>query len=106
MLADFCDGRRYTLPRFWFDEVKKKNKTLNSFGGRPSVMRQIEAGMRRRANIKMLAPTLRQEATALRGWAQANINPENQLPQVASIENGLRKLYNELRPTGCPDHKT
>ena len=70
------------------------------------MMRQIEAGMRRRANIKMLAPTLRQEATALRGWAQANINPENQLPQVASIENGLRKLYNELRPTGCPDHKT
>jgi hypothetical protein len=49
----------------------------------------------------MLAPKLREEATALQNWAETNIDAEKQLPRVASIENALRELYNELRPTGC-----
>jgi hypothetical protein len=96
-LADYCDGMSYDRPRFWFGDAASTQKNAKSFGGRPSVMRSIENQMRSRAQAKSLAPTLREEATALRAWADENINDNQQLPQVRSIENALRNEYKRLK---------
>jgi hypothetical protein len=68
-------------------------------------MRQVEEEMRRRAGTRILARTLREEAKALRLWAEVSIDAEKQLPQVRAIENALRQLYKELKQNS-PDHKT
>jgi hypothetical protein len=101
-LASYCESAGYSSPRFWFGSSTGKRNESRSFGGRPSVMRQIEEEMRRRAATRILASTLRKEAKELRIWAEVNIDAENQLPQFRSIENTLRELYKELRPNGCP----
>jgi hypothetical protein len=102
-LADYCNLMSYDPPRFWFHATKD----AVSFGGRPSAMRQIRAEMTRRADRHVLAPTLREEATALLKWAETNIDEKIQLPQVRAIENALRKEYKKFRPTAVVDeHKT
>jgi hypothetical protein len=102
-LAAYCDLKGYGLPRFWFRDSAKPR----SFGGRPSVMRQIAAEMTRRAEQHGLAPKLREEAKALHDWAKANIDEKNQLPQPRAIENAVRDGYNKLRSTADVNkHKT
>jgi hypothetical protein len=104
--AAYCEAMHYDPPRFWFGDPTRKRNEVKSFVGRPSVMRAIEAEMRRRADAKVLAPRLRQEAQALRRWAEGNINPDHQIPQVAAIANALRERYKELVPASRADHKT
>jgi hypothetical protein len=102
-LGIYCELMGYNFPRFWLRTTEKPV----SFGGRPSVMRQIAAEMTRRADLRVLAPTLRKEATALLTWANANIDEKMQLPQLQTIENGIRKQYKTLRAaTALGDHKT
>jgi hypothetical protein len=96
-LCRYCESAGYAIPRFWFGSPPGKRDEFRSFGGRPSVMRQIEKEMRRRAVTGILAPTLRKEAKELRLWAEANIDAEKQIPRVAGIENALRQLYKELK---------
>jgi hypothetical protein len=106
IFAAYCEYMDYDPPHFWFgDPTRKRNKAKN-FGGRPSVMRAIEAEMRRRADAKVLAPRLRQEAEALRSWAEDNVDPDFQIPQVAAIENALRERYKELVSASSAEHKT
>ena len=99
--GDFCDQRGYARPRFWFGTTPARPK---SFGGRPSVMRQLEAEMRRRQEAGKLALTLHEEATALRKWAETNISGDVQIPQVRSIENALRSEYRRLRGLSRTTH--
>jgi hypothetical protein len=96
-LARYCESAGYASPRFWFGSPLGNRDEFRSFGGRPSVMRQIEKEMRRRAGTRTLAPTLREEAKQLRLWAEANIDAEKQIPQITSIENALRQLYKKLK---------
>jgi hypothetical protein len=105
-LASYCETSAFALPRFWFGSPTGGRHEFRSFGGRPSVMRQVEGEMRRRASRRILAPTLREEAKELRLWAEANIDAEKQIPQVGAIENALRRLYKKLRQNSCPDHQT
>ena len=102
----FCDASGYERPAFWFGSPTGMGNKARSFGGRPSVMRGIEAEMRRRANTESLAPTLREESKALRSWAETEIDAKKQIPQFAAIENALRDLYRELRQKAAPGHKT
>ena len=92
-LGLYCDMKGYARPMFWFRAAKKPG----SFGGRPSVMRQIAAEMTRRAGQGVLAPKLREEVGALLIWAKGKIDEKIQLPQQRSAENALRQLYKELR---------
>jgi hypothetical protein len=100
----FCIGRGYERPGFWFARAETPRDKRKSFGGRPTVMRQIEAELRRHAAAGTLAPALRQEAKALRAWAETSIDPKQQIPGVASIENALRAQYHQLRERHI--HKT
>lgn len=93
-LGEFCDQCGYDRPRFWFGPIRKRAK---SYAGRPSVMRQIEAEMRRRAEAGQLAPKLREEAAALHSWAKKNISDDMQIPQIRAIENALRDGYRALQ---------
>jgi hypothetical protein len=105
-LGAYCDRTGYQHPAFWFGTATSTK--AKSFGGRPSVMREIEAEMVRRAGDNALAATLRKEATALRVWAEKQIDPAHQIPTARAIENALRKRYRELRTTAAPatKHKT
>ncbi len=98
-LGDFCDQCGYDRPHFWFAAHKKRAK---SFGGRPSVMRQIKAEMHKRAEAGQMAPKLREEATALHSWAEKNISDDVQIPQVRAIENALRDEYRALQGAKLP----
>ena len=106
IFAAYCEDMDYDPPRFWFGDPTRKRDKAKSFGGRPSVMRKIEAEMRRRADAKVLAPKLRQDAEVLRGWAEHKIDPDFQIPQVAAIENALRERYKELVLASSAEHKT
>jgi hypothetical protein len=99
-----CRGRGYELPHFWFGRDAAGTAKPESFGGRPSVMRQIEAEMRRRAESENLAPTLREQAKALHEWADKTIDPKSQVPQPLSIENALRNPYKALRAATRSKH--
>jgi hypothetical protein len=102
-LTAYCDLKGYRLPQFWFGVIGKPV----SFGGRPSVMRQIAAEMTRRAERHVLAPKLREEATALHDWAKTNVDEKKQLPHPRSIENALREHYRTLQSAARGDeHKT
>jgi hypothetical protein len=92
----FCVGRGYELPGFWFGRPQFGKKT-RSFVGRPSVMRRVEAEMRRRALGGTLATKLRDEAASLHLWAKQNVDNLDQVPGVHAIENALRDLYKRLR---------
>jgi hypothetical protein len=109
-LGAYCDSVPYQRPRFWFDDTRTRPTTKSggrSFGGRPSVMRRIEAEMKRRAERGELAPRLREEAQALRGWAERHIEETSQIPQERAIENGVRELYNQLKSADSAGaHKT
>jgi hypothetical protein len=101
-----CIGRGYELPGFWFPRGTADAGQPKSYGGRPSVMRQIEAEMRRRAASGNLAPKLRHEAIALRDWATETIGPSQQIPTPRAIENALRETYNQLNAAASSAHKT
>jgi hypothetical protein len=103
-LAEYCDSVPYPRPRFWYTDSEKLEP--RSFGGRRSVMRQITAEMKRRAALQHLAPRLREEAAALRLWAEENIEEKEQLPKSLSIENAIRQDYNRLKPVASDEHKT
>ena len=105
-LATYCKFLGYNVPGFWFGDPTRARKDTKSFVGRPSVMRQIEAEMERRAHAGLLEPKLRPEAKALREWCDANIDKKEQIPQVRAIENALRRAYKELSQGGSPVHKT
>jgi len=100
-----CVERGYERPPFWFGR-DATGKAARSFGGRPSVMRPIEAEMRRHALQGDLKPTLREEARSLHAWASHNIPAAAQIPTMHAIENALREVYRELRHLGPPAHKT
>jgi len=104
--AALCVGRGYELPSFWFARGTAGAGKPKSYGGRPSVMRQIEAEMRRRAARGNLAPRLREEATMLHNWAKTAIDPSQQIPTSRAIENALRAAYNQLRAAAASAHKT
>ncbi len=91
-----CVERGYERPSFWFGR-ESKGEVSRSFAGRPTVMRQIEAEMRRRALEGSLEPKLSKEAQALHAWARRSIPAPKQIPTAHSIENGLRAVYRELR---------
>jgi hypothetical protein len=66
--------------------------------GRPSVMGELEAEMRRRATSEELAPSLRAEAKALAEWAAADERLASQrIPKPKSIEKKLSKVYRDLK---------
>ncbi len=94
-----CVERGYERPSFWFGRQLKGMASKNLVG-RPSVLRSIEAEMRRRALGGSLEPKLSKEALALHAWAVQNIPMTKQIPRPHSIENGLRELYWELRRPG------
>jgi hypothetical protein len=104
--AAFCTGRGYELPGFWFARCSAGAGKPKSYGGRPSVMRQIEAEMRRRAAGGNLAPRLREEAAMLHDWAKKAIDPSQQIPTSRAIENALRAAYNQLKAAAASAHKT
>ena len=64
--------------------------------GRPSMMPEIEAEMRRRAGAGQLRTTLSAESKVLARWAQAT-HPDEGPPRAESIERRLGKLYQELK---------
>jgi len=99
-LGRYCAMKGYDLPRFWFRVTKERPV---SFGGRPSVMRQIRAEMTQRAKRQILAPQLREEAKELLIWAAANIDEKMQLPDIRSAENALRKEYKRLQSADMVD---
>jgi hypothetical protein len=101
-----CIGRGYELPGFWFPRDTAGAGQPKSYGGRPSVMRQIEAEMRRRAVRSDLAPKLRHEAKALHEWAMTTVDARQQIPTSLAIENALREIYKELKAAAASAHKT
>ena len=101
-LASYCDRVPYAKPRFWYP----RSDEMKSFGGRPSIMRRIIAEMKRRAEEGLMAPKLREEARALRNWAEINSDSKVQLPQVGALENAIREPYNKLKAARSPAHKT
>ena len=98
-LGAYCDASRYARPSFWFHAPEE----TRSFGGRPSVMRQIIAEMKRRAERGDLAPRLRDEAGSLLTWADQTIDEKDQIPQVRGIENRIRQLYKQLKAVRSAD---
>jgi hypothetical protein len=104
-LGVYCDSVPYPRPRFWYPDSKQQE--AGSFGGRPTVMRQIIGEMNRRAEHQTLAPSLREEAQALRSWAEKNIDEKKELPKPRSIENGIREAFNGLKRTAAAsEHET
>jgi len=101
----FCDARGYERPAFWFGRGKAPTPKSASFPGRPSIMRAVETEMRRRADVGQLAPQLRDEAHALKDWAE-HTHPDQQVPGVGAIENALRSVYRQLRGGRRPPIKT
>jgi len=63
--------------------------------GRPSIMPEIEAEMRRRAEPGQLAPSMRQEAKDLAAWAEQQFH-DIKIPEARSIERALGPMYREL----------
>jgi hypothetical protein len=63
--------------------------------GRPSIMPEIEAEMRRRAAAGQLLRSLRAESEALAAWASAN-HPDRAPPMARSIARRLASVYREL----------
>ncbi len=100
-----CVERGYERPPFWFGR-ESKGEGSKSFGGRPSIMRRIEAEMRHRAADGSLELTLREEAQALHTSATQNIPATEQIPTVRTIENRLRDVYRKLRRSGRGTHET
>lgn len=70
--------------------------------GRPSMMPEIEAEMRRRAKSGQMAPSLRQEAKELAAWAEQEFQGGTG-PKARSIEKQLGSIYRELKPINSPD---
>jgi hypothetical protein len=64
--------------------------------GRPSLMREIEAEMRRRATAGQLLGSLRAESEALAHWARTTQRGER-APQPKSIAKQLGGRYRELK---------
>jgi hypothetical protein len=64
--------------------------------GRPSLMREIEAEMRRRATAGQLLGSLRAESEALAHWARTTHRGER-APQPKSIAKQLGGRYRELK---------
>jgi hypothetical protein len=60
-------------------------------------MRQIIGELKRRAEEGQSAPKVREEARALRNWAEVKIEAKVQIPQVRSIENAIRDLYRQRK---------
>jgi hypothetical protein len=67
----------------------------NRVAGRPSIMPQIEAEMRRRAATGELEVSLRREAKVLAAWAEAEFAGVH-VPLPSSIERKLGRVYREL----------
>jgi hypothetical protein len=63
--------------------------------GRPSIMPEIEAEMRRRAAEEQLLGSLRAESEALAEWTRAN-HPDRPPPKARSIARQLASVYREL----------
>jgi hypothetical protein len=95
-IGRFCDEHGYARPTFWFGQETQSDRP-RSFVGRPSVMRQIQDELRRRATAQALAPRLRDEAKLLRTWAETHIPSGQQLPGWQAIENAIRAEYKRLR---------
>jgi hypothetical protein len=70
-------------------------RPVRSRPGRPSIMSEIQAEMRRRAEADRLAPSMRQEAEGLASWARQNLH-EDTVPKAKSIEKALGSMYREL----------
>ena len=64
--------------------------------GRPSMMPNIEAEMRRRAAAGQLRDTLSAESKVLASWAQTT-HPDERPPRAESIQRRLGRLYQELK---------
>jgi hypothetical protein len=69
--------------------------------GRPSIMTEIEAEMRRRAASGMIEGSLRREAKELATWAQQFADAH--VPKPKSIEKKLGLIYKELKQTNSSD---
>jgi len=67
-------------------------RPVRSRPGRPSIMSEIEAEMRRRAEDDRLAPSMRQEAEVLASRARQNLH-ESTVPKAKSIERALGPAY-------------
>jgi len=66
--------------------------------GRPSIMLQIEAEMRRRAASGELAESLAAEAEALAEWAAAQEHlVDRHVPMPSSIQRQLASVYREMK---------
>lgn len=102
--AEFCDARGYERPDFWFSaKERKKGAKLPSFPGRPSVMGSIVAEFHRRVTAGEVASKVRDEARALRQWAEKHIK-QDQLPGMLAIENTIRDEHRRFR-SNKPNHK-
>jgi hypothetical protein len=74
----------------------------NRVAGRPSIMRKIEAEMRRRAASGQIEESLRREAEVLATWAKRAF-PDEHIPAPRSIERRLGHVYRELNRIKRPD---
>lgn len=70
--------------------------------GRPSLMPEIEAELRRRAAVGLIETSSLREAEALAAWAEQQF-ADAHVPQPKSIQKKLGRLYQELKATNRPD---
>jgi hypothetical protein len=66
--------------------------------GRPSSMHFIDDELARRAAEGRLLDTLKSEASALVAWLKES-HPSAPRPAPISVENHIRKIYRQLKPT-------
>lgn len=74
----------------------------NKPSGRPSIMRMIEAEMRRRAAGGSMEESLGREAKVLATWAQQEFRAAH-VPKPKSIATKLGRVYKELKAINRPD---
>ena len=90
----FCSSQKMNLPKFWFAPERKDLQP--SYPGRPSIMKAICHELRRRAEEGNLEISLAEQARVLSEWGERT-DSDAQPPTPKTTENGIRKLYWELK---------
>jgi hypothetical protein len=93
--------RRHLVPpalrAFLVEANKQPADYRTGFAGHPSSMHLIEAEMCRRGASGEILSTLKAECEHLAQW-QRHAHPNAPPAKAKSIGNGLRQVYNELKP--------
>jgi hypothetical protein len=95
----FASRRHLTPPSWWPSDGEVKPEAASDrtgAAGAPSSMQLVENEMRRRALAGELAPTLAQEADALRGWLTRE-HPGLRRATAKTIKNCLGVTFGHLK---------